>query len=115
MTFQTRLGLIEIATDVFTSVSGNAANNCFGVKGMAARSMTDGFVYLLRRDNLAKGVKVTFSEAGGVCVELHIVVEHGVNIPAIGQSIISEVRYFVEKSTGVPVETVEVFVDSMVQ
>ncbi len=113
MKIQTKLGTIDIAADVFTTVSGWAANNCFGVKGMATRSVSDGFVCLLRRDCLSRGVKVSFTEAGEVCVELHIVVEHGVNIPVIGESIIAEVRYFVEKLTGVPVAAVDVFVDAM--
>ncbi|MDR3207093.1 MAG: Asp23/Gls24 family envelope stress response protein [Oscillospiraceae bacterium] len=113
MKIQTDLGTVEILPDVFTSISGWAANNCFGVKGMASRSVSDGFVYLLRRENLAKGVKVSFSPEGTVSVELHIVVEHGVNIPAASRSIIAEVRYLVEKTTGVPVDNVEVCVDSI--
>ncbi len=113
MKIQTDLGPVEISADVFTSISGWAANNCFGVKGMATRSMSDGFVYLLRRDSLSKGVKVSFTQEGTVNIELHIVVEHGVNIPVVSQSIIAEVRYFVEKMTGVPVAHVEVCVDSM--
>jgi uncharacterized alkaline shock family protein YloU len=113
MKIQTDLGAVEIVPDVFTSISGWAANNCFGVKGMASRSVSDGLVYLLRRENLAKGVKVAFAPEGTVSIELHIVVEHGVNIPAVGRSIISEVRYLVEKTTGVPVSGVEVRVDSI--
>ena len=113
MKIHTDLGTIEIASEVFTTISGLAANNCFGVKGMVSRSMSDGFVYLLRRDSLGKGVKVYFLPEGSVNVELHIAVEHGVNIPVVSQSIISEVRYILEKTTGVPVSQVEVCVDSI--
>lgn len=113
MKIRTNLGCIHLSTDVFTTISGWAANNCFGVRGMATRSVSDGFVYLLRRDSLSKGVKVSFTNDGSANVELHIAVEHGVNIPAVSQSIISEVRYVVEKLTGVPVACVDVFVDSM--
>ena len=113
MKIQTDLGSIEIAADVFTSISGQAANNCFGVKGMVSRSVSDGFVYLLRRDSLSKGVKVSFLPEGSVTVELHIAVEHGVNIPVISQAIIEQVRYVVEKTTGVTVSQVEVCVESI--
>jgi len=113
MKIQTDLGTIEIASEVFTTISGLAANNCFGVKGMVSRSVSDGFVYLLRRDSLAKGVKVTYLPEGTVNIELHIAVEHGVNIPVVSRSIISEVRYIVEKTTGVPVAHVEVCVDTI--
>ena len=43
----TEQGEIGISNAVFTTITG-AATNCFGVKGMAYRSMTDGIVHLLR-------------------------------------------------------------------
>jgi len=113
MKIQNELGTIEIVSDVFTVISGMAANNCFGVKGMVSRSMSDGLVYLLRKESLSKGVKVHFLPEGTVNIELHIAVEHGVNIPAVSQAIIGEVRYIVEKTTGVSVSQVEVCVDSI--
>lgn len=44
----TENGEITISDAVFTTITGAAATNCFGVKGMAQRSMTDGLVHLLR-------------------------------------------------------------------
>ena len=41
-------GFINVSTSVFTDIAGTAATNCFGVKGMAARSLTDGVYHLLR-------------------------------------------------------------------
>jgi len=43
-------GIISISDDVFTSLVGEAATGCFGVKGMAMRSVTDGLVHLLKRE-----------------------------------------------------------------
>ena len=43
---QTAKGAVSISDAVFTNITGNAATNCFGVKGMAFRSMTDGLVHL---------------------------------------------------------------------
>ena len=45
---QTEKGGICVSSAVFTNIVGMAASNCFGVKGMAVRSMTDGLVHLLR-------------------------------------------------------------------
>ena len=39
---RTDQGEITISSAVFTTITGAAATNCFGVKGMAYRSMTDG-------------------------------------------------------------------------
>ncbi len=46
-------------------------------------------------------------------IELHIIVENGVNIPAVCRSIMGEVKYVVNKNTGVTVKAVNVCVDSV--
>ena len=106
-------GSINVSTSVYTDIAGTAASNCFGVKGMAVRSMTDGLVHLLRREAMSKGVKVHYNEDGSVSIHLHIVVENGVNITTVCRSIMSEVRYVVSTATGVEVASVDVCVDSM--
>ena len=108
---QSQRGEISISSAVFTSITGAAATNCFGVKGY--RSMTDGLVHLLRREAMSKGVKVTYNEDGTVSIELHIIVENGVNIATVCRSIMGEVKYVVTKNTGVEVREVNVFVDSI--
>ena len=110
---QTGQGEITISSAVFTTITGAAATNCFGVKGMAYRSMTDGLVHLLRREAISKGGKGTYNEDGTVSIELHIVVENGVNIATVCRSIMSEVKYVVTKNTGVEVREVNVCVDSV--
>ena len=114
MKLQTEKGEIRISSDVFSNITGAAATNCYGVKGMAVRSTTDGLVHLLRRESMAKGVKVRYHDDSSVSIELHIIVEHGVNITAACRSIMSEVRYKVNKYTGVEVRNVDVYIDSMV-
>ena len=109
----TENGEITISDAVFTTITGAAATNCFGVKGMAYRSMTDGLVHLLRREAMSKGVNVIYNEDESISIELHIIVENGVNLVAVCRSIMSEVRYVVSKTTGVEVRSVDVFVDSM--
>ncbi len=114
MVINNEFGAINISNEVFTNISGYAATNCLGVKGMASRNIQDGIVQLLRMESLSKGVLVTFDDEGKtVNIELHIVVGHGVNIPALCESIMSEVRYIVEKLTSVSVGFVDVCVDSI--
>ena len=113
MKVQTDRGLIIISNEVFTNITGAAATNCYGVKGMAVRSKTDGLVHLLRRESMSKGVRVLPHEDGSVSIELHIMVDNGVNLSAVCHSIMSEVRYVVHQITGVQVASVDVCVDSM--
>jgi uncharacterized alkaline shock family protein YloU len=75
--------------------------------------MTDGLVHLLRREAMSKGVLVTTNEDDTITIDLHIMIDHGVNISALGASMINEVRYVVNRTTGVEVKAVNVFVDSV--
>ena len=104
---------MNVSAIVYTDIVGTAASNCFGVKGMAARSVKDGVYHLLRKESVGKGVKVEFHEDGTISIDLHIMVNHGVNLAAVGASIISEVRYVVTKCTGTEVRAVNVYIDSM--
>ena len=106
-------GSVNVSTGVYTDIAGTAASNCFGVKGMAARSVTDGVYHLLRKESMSKGVRVEFHPEGDISIDLHIIVDSGVNLNAVANSIISEVRYVVTKTTGTPVRGVNVFVDSI--
>ena len=110
MTIKTDLGYIEITTEVLAGIAGYAASLCFGVKGMTIRSMSDGLAHLLGLENQSRGVKVTEAVDGGVNIDLHIAVEHGVNIATVCRSIIGEVRYNVERLTGVDVKNVDIYV-----
>ena len=117
---QTEKGEVSISDAALSNITGAAATSCFGVKGMAYRSMTDGLVHLLRREAMSKGVRiipheegVTYNEDGTVSIELHIVVEHGVNIAAVCRSIINQVRYMVSENTGASIRSIDVCVDSM--
>jgi len=106
-------GSVNISTSVYTDIVGTAAINCMGVKGMAARSVKDGVYHLLRKESMGKGVHVEFHEDGTISIDLHIMVGDGVNLNAIGNAIIDEVRYMVENCTGTKVRAVNVYIDSL--
>ncbi len=107
-------GYIRISGGVFTTLVGAAATTCFGVRGMAKRSASDGLVHLLKKEAMGKGVKVYFHEGEeAISIELHIIVKTGINIPVISSTISEEVRYKITKDTGIRVKSVDVYVDSI--
>ena len=106
-------GNVIVSNRVYTQIVGTTAAACFGVKGMAARSIRDGLFHLLRKESASKGVMVEHHDDGSISIDLHIIVDNGVNLTAVGQSIMSEVRYVVENTTGTPVRDVRVHIDSM--
>ena len=112
MVLQTKYGTIDISSDVIAGIVNVCANNCYGVRGIAGKNKSDGIIGLLRRESYKQGIKIEKLE-DCVNIELHIVVRHGVNIAAVGNSIISEIRYNVERMTGFTVGKVDICVDSI--
>ena len=106
-------GAVSVANAVYTEIAGIAAANCFGVKGMVARSVKDGLFHLLRKEAMGKGVKVEMHDDNTVSIDVHIMVDSGVNMNAVGNSIFSEVRYKVQSLTDTEVRDVNVFIDSI--
>ena len=106
-------GSVVVSTNVYTDIAGAAAINCLSVKGMVARSVSDGLYHLLRRESMGKGVKVEFHEDNTISIDLHIMVGDGVNLNAVGKAIIDEVRYMVTSTTGTEVRAVNVYIDSI--
>lgn len=111
---ETETGTVSINDEVLMNLAGDAATACFGVKGMIACNKEGGPLQLLRRESMSKGVAVRKNDDGSITLELHIGVDRGVPIGTIVSSIMSEVRYKLTKSTGVPLKSVNVFVDAII-
>jgi uncharacterized alkaline shock family protein YloU len=106
------IGTITIKSEVVARIAGMAATSCYGIVGMAAKSVRDGFVRLLKRENLSRGVKIKF--LGGLLhVNLHVIAEYGTNIAAICESAVSNVKYTIEDMIGVKIGTVNIFVEGL--
>ena len=108
--FELAKGSITIDTEVISKIAGIIATGCYGVVGMAYRSKSDEFASLLKRDSLTKGIKVTV-DGKIVNVDIHIIIQYGVNINAICNSIINNVKYQVNHMTGLDVGDINVYVE----
>jgi len=109
---ETEYGSIHMPVEVIARMAGIATTQCYGVVGMASRNRTDGLVNLLKKESLSKGVKVSIS-GEFMNIDLHIIVEYGVNVSAICENIVNNVKYNVETMTGLKVKKINVFVESM--
>ncbi|MCL1883186.1 MAG: Asp23/Gls24 family envelope stress response protein [Defluviitaleaceae bacterium] len=107
------LGTIGIQNEVISRIAGLAAMECYGVVGMAARSLRDGLVHLLKIESLSKGVELKTLESGELIIGLRIIVDYGTNLAAIADTLQSNVRYQVEASVGMPVREVNVTIESV--
>ena len=104
-------GTIIIENEVLSKIAGMAATRCYGVVGMAGKKNKNGIVGLLMGDSITKGVKISTVDSK-IVIDLHLMVEYGVNINAICQSIINNVKYSIESMTGCKVGKITVNVES---
>ena len=105
-------GVIKISNDCLANLVGYATTNCYGVVGMAVRSGRDGIAKLLKRETMSKGIKIRTAE-NAVAIDLYIMVEYGVNIGTIADSIKDNVKYQIELVTGLEVKKVNVHVEGV--
>ena len=106
---RTELGSIRIASEAIAQIVGHTAAECYGVVGMAGRGRV---ARLLARDRLTQGIEVEGRE-DGVVVDLHVVVEYGLNLAEVAATVRSRVTYEVERLTGLTVESVEVHIEDV--
>ncbi len=108
----THMGSILVDSAVVADYAGSIALDCVGVVGMAAVNVKDGFVGLLKKESMSKGITVSV-ENNKMTLNLHIIVAFGVSIMAVSNNLMSEVKYKVEQFTGLDVERVNVFVEGV--
>ena len=109
----TDLGIITIDPEVIAKYAGSVAVECFGIVGMAAVSMKDGLVKLLKKESLTKGIQVGISDENKITLNFHGVVAYGVSISAVTDNLISNVKYKVEEFTGMSVDKINIYIEGV--
>ena len=109
----TDLGIITIDPEVIAKYAGSVAVEFFGIVGMAAVSMKDGLVKLLKKESLTKGIQVGISDENKITLNFHVVVAYGVSISAVTDNLISNVKYKVEEFTGMSVDKINIYIEGV--
>jgi uncharacterized alkaline shock family protein YloU len=105
LTIETPGGTITISRDVVAEIVAETAARCYGVVGLSSGSRVG---RMLRRD----GVTVD-GGARDLRIELHVVVEHGLNLAEVAATVRTQVAYEVERITGLGVASVEVVIQDV--
>ena len=106
-------GHVSISDDVIASVAGGAAVSCYGIIGMASKNQVkDGITEILRKENYAKGIIVK-KDDGKLVIDLYIIVMYGTKISEIANNVQSSVKYQIEKTLGVKVDEVNIFIQGI--
>ena len=90
-----------ISSDILASYAADAALEVDGVRGLMESAIPR-----------HKGVRVS-EEDGRVRVELHLVVEWGISVPAVGREVQQRVAAYLARMAKVEPESVDVVVDEI--
>jgi uncharacterized alkaline shock family protein YloU len=107
--FGSSLGRITISSEAVAQLVGHTAAECYGIVGSVGRGRVG---KLLARDTPTRGVVVRGSEEG-VEIEVHVVVEYGLNLAEVAALVRSRVAYEVGRLTGLRVAAVEVHIEAV--
>jgi uncharacterized alkaline shock family protein YloU len=105
-------GRIEVFPSAVGAIAAHASLGCYGIAGMAARGLRDGFAELLRRENVDRGVEVVEVE-GGLAIDVFVIVQYGIRISEVAHNLQETVRFEVERAVNVPVVLVNVNVQGV--
>lgn len=104
-------GYVEITPLAIARLASHAVLQSYGVVGMAAPNLASGLAWTLTRDP-NRGIEVHI-EDNRVTIDLYVVIEYGTRITTVASSMISAVRFYIEKATGMSVEQVNVHVQGL--
>jgi uncharacterized alkaline shock family protein YloU len=105
-------GKIEVSPKAISHLAYRAAIRSYGVVGLASRHARPGWAELLRRDEVSKGVEVSFAN-GQVIINLYVILEYGTRISEVARNIMSNVKFALESSLGISVVHVNVTVQGI--
>ncbi|HSI66972.1 MAG TPA: Asp23/Gls24 family envelope stress response protein [Planococcus sp. (in: firmicutes)] len=106
-------GQIDISNDVIAQIAGGAAIECYGIVGMATKhQIRDGLTDILRKENFAKGVIVRQVESD-LIIDMYVIISYGTKISEVAYQVQSKVKYTVNKTLGMPVKAVNIYVQGV--
>lgn len=102
-------GTLSVANDVIADIAGYAALSCYGVVGMAEMSQGAESVRVLPAQRLRKGVTVS-SDENGLKVDLHVVIEAGVNMKSVCENLSSSVAFMLSHVAEIDADKLKVVI-----
>jgi uncharacterized alkaline shock family protein YloU len=100
-------GGVAVSLDAIAQIVRSAALESYGVVGLAGRRR-----FALRRPwrDRTKAIDVRMGE-GGLAIELHVVVEHGLKLAEVAAAVRSRIEYELERMLGLPIADLNVRIE----
>ena len=94
------MGTVNISLDVVATIAGGAAIECYGVVGMASQK------------KYSKGIVARDGETG-LILDLYVLLGYGIKMTEVLREVQKKVKYVVESTLDVNVESVNVYVQGV--
>jgi uncharacterized alkaline shock family protein YloU len=107
----TPIGSIHVSPRAIATIAYQAANQSYGVVGLAPKNLVNGLAQVVVKDP-THGVEVHY-DGQYINIDLYIVIEYGTNIKSVAASVSNTVRFQVERTLGMPVNQVNIHVQSL--
>ena len=97
-------GTITIASEAIAQIVAETVRECYGVVGVGGPKWLP--------ERVRKGIGIG-RDGGDVTIDVHVVVEYGLNLAEVASTIRNRVSYETGRLTGLPIRSVEVHIDDV--
>ena len=106
-----QFGRIQVSQAAIASLIAEAVQQSYGVVGMSGRNRLNELTSPLQRAH-RRGLEIS-EEAGGLIVDIYVVVEYGIRISEVAAGVMRRVYFTLTETAGLPVQAVNVHVQGL--
>jgi uncharacterized alkaline shock family protein YloU len=105
-------GAVALSDDALAQVVGHTVIECYGIVGMASKSLVHGVARMLGRESLTQGIEIS-REGDALAIDLFVILEYGLNLAEVAAAVRTRVAYQVEKLTRLTVAEVQIHIQGV--
>ncbi len=95
------MGRIFISERAIKKIAAFAATECYGVVGLAPKTIYNRILRVLKLEEYESGVDVEIVDNDTLIISLFVILQSGINVLEVSNTIISQVSYVVKNLTGI--------------
>ncbi|MEF3245019.1 MAG: Asp23/Gls24 family envelope stress response protein [Caldisericaceae bacterium] len=95
------MGRIIISERAIKKIAAFATIECYGVVGLAPKTIYDRILRVLKLEEYESGVDVEIINNETLVISLFVILQSGINILEVANTIVSQVSYVVKNLTGI--------------
>ncbi len=102
------LGNIYMSNRALATIASESALESYGVVGITGKNVMTGIAKVLVKDPTL-GVNVSY-ENESLAIDIYVIIEYGTRVQSVANSVSENIKYQIEKATGLIVTQVNVHV-----